>query len=352
MDAMKRWAIVAIGSVTAALLMTGPALACGGLLAPNGTVNLVRTSTLAAYHDGIEHYITGFEFAGAGGKFGSIIPLPDVPTKVIKGGDWTLQRLAIETQPQPLVAAEAAVADSAGITRTAKVLFTAEVDALDITVLEGGGDAVGKWAKKEGFQLPPDAPEVLDFYAERSPIFMAAKFNGARAAQQGQQVGDSTPVHVVIPTDDPWVPLRILGLGKDASEIIDADVYLLTDQRPSLLPRPSLEAEALRIEQSGPASELLLSDLRSDRGMNWLPQDDMWLTYMRVEGPAGLLNHDLAINAEGGEPSFVDTGLSNPLHSAFDPPSEETQRLWAWALAVVLGVLVLVGADRYVTSKR
>src|SRR5688500_7671375 len=110
---MKRWGIVVIGSVTAVILMAGPVLACGGLLAPNGTVNLVRTSTLAAYHDGIEHYITGFEFAGSGGKFGSIIPLPDVPTKVIKGGDWTLQRLAIETQPQPVVA-DAAALESAG----------------------------------------------------------------------------------------------------------------------------------------------------------------------------------------------------------------------------------------------
>ena len=32
-------------------------------------------------------------------EVGSIIPLPGVPTKVVKGGDWTLQRLLIETQP-------------------------------------------------------------------------------------------------------------------------------------------------------------------------------------------------------------------------------------------------------------
>ncbi|MGH3848403.1 MAG: hypothetical protein ACRDRT_01645 [Pseudonocardiaceae bacterium] len=62
------------------VVIAGPALACGGLIGRNGSVNLVRTSTLAAYHEGIEHYVTSFEFAGSGGEFGSIIPLPDVPT--------------------------------------------------------------------------------------------------------------------------------------------------------------------------------------------------------------------------------------------------------------------------------
>ncbi|TMC61166.1 MAG: hypothetical protein E6J17_08930, partial [Chloroflexi bacterium] len=56
------------------------------------------------------------------------------------------------------------------------------VDALDLTVLRGGGDAIGAWAKDHGFRLPPDAPEVLDFYASRSPIFLAAAFDADAAA--------------------------------------------------------------------------------------------------------------------------------------------------------------------------
>ncbi|MDQ1396060.1 MAG: hypothetical protein QOG64_1319, partial [Acidimicrobiaceae bacterium] len=89
-----------------------PAFACGGLVAPNGTVRLLRTSTLAAYHDGQEHYVTSFQFAGDGavGEFGSIVPLPAVPTSVDRGGDWTLQRLAKETAPQRLFAASGGTA--------------------------------------------------------------------------------------------------------------------------------------------------------------------------------------------------------------------------------------------------
>ena len=44
---------------------------------------------------------------------------------------------------------------------------------------------------------------------------------------------------MTIPTDNPWVPLRILALGKTAAERVDASVYLLTDRRPALLPVPT-----------------------------------------------------------------------------------------------------------------
>src|SRR5262245_51571396 len=193
-----------------ALLVAVAAWACGGLVNANGTVTLVRTTTMAAYHKGVEHYVTSFEFAGGKGEFGSIIPLPGVPTKVIRGGDWTLQRLVQETQPQfRALALEGAAVPAAA---DAQVILKTEIDALDIVVLKGGGTAVGRWATDHGFFLPPDAPEVLDFYAERSPIFMAVQFDASRAAEEGVGQGDGTPVHVVIPTTNPWVPLRILGL--------------------------------------------------------------------------------------------------------------------------------------------
>src|SRR5690606_17020997 len=90
-------AALAVGAVLVAT--AGPALACGGLVGENGTIQLTRTTTLAAYHDGVERYVTSFEFAGEGESVGSIVPLPGVPTDVERGGDWTLQRLALEVAP-------------------------------------------------------------------------------------------------------------------------------------------------------------------------------------------------------------------------------------------------------------
>src|ERR1700754_380855 len=168
---MKR-CLLAIAAVTAGFAVAaGPAGACGGLVGENGTIQLTRTTTLAAYHDGVERYVTSFQFSGTGESVGSIVPLPGIPTKVERGGDWTLQRLQREIAP-PVPQAERFAAASA--VSDAEVLQQTQVDALDITILRGGGDEVGKWALDNGFFLTPDAPEVLEYYAQRSPIFMAA----------------------------------------------------------------------------------------------------------------------------------------------------------------------------------
>ncbi|MGH2758527.1 MAG: DUF2330 domain-containing protein, partial [Actinomycetota bacterium] len=208
-----------------------PALACAGLFDPNGAVKLGRTVTLAAHHDGVEHYVTAFKYSGGGGEFGSIIPLPAMPSKIEKGGDWTLQRLQQETAPPVTLAASG---ESARADQSAEEVYKTRIDALDLTVLKGGGASVGVWAADHGFRLPPDAPEVLDFYGARSPYFMAAVFDAEAAKEKGQNVGDGTTIHITIPLRDPWVPLRILGLGKTADEPVDAEVYLLTDDQPAL----------------------------------------------------------------------------------------------------------------------
>src|SRR5947209_14149620 len=224
---------VALALVPVALA-AGPAAACGGLVGENGTIQLTRTTTLAAYHDGLERYVTSFEFSGTGEAVGSIVPLPGIPTKVERSGDWTLQRLEREVTPLRAFAA-APTSSGAAAAEEAQVLQQTQVDALDITILRGGGDAVGRWAIDHGFLLTPDAPEVLDFYSQRSKIFMAARFDASRAAALGQSSGDGTPIMLTIPTDEPWVPLRILSLGLGASKVVDADVFLLSDERANVL---------------------------------------------------------------------------------------------------------------------
>jgi hypothetical protein len=338
-------------SAVVTVLGAGPALACGGLVAPNGSVNLVRTTTLAAYVDGVERYMTSFEFAGAGkGKFGSIVPLPDVPTQVRKAGRWTLQRLVEEVQPRVFALADGEAAGAAE-DRSAKVLFQKEVSALDVTVLEGGGDEVGRWAKENGFFLPPDAPEVLDFYAARSPIFMAVRFDLERAAEKDLSAGDGIPIQVTIPTDQPWVPLRILGLGRQADEIVEADVFLLNEEQPALLPAPAEPGaiQGLVRERSEPASDLLLQDLASDKRMGWLPTDGMWLDYIRINTPAGELDHDLALDVSGGVPSYVDAGLA-PGSGAAAPPTDPVM-WWPWVLAALFAGGVLVATGRMAGSR-
>jgi hypothetical protein len=330
-------AVVAV-LITAALI-AGPRLAdaCAGLIGSNGAVNLARTSTLAAYHDGVEHYVTAFQFQGGGGQFGTLIPLPGEPSKVERGGGWTLQRLALETRPPQRDLAFAAAASSG-----AEVLQQVRIDALDITVLKGGGPDVAAWAQEHGFHLSPDAPEVLDFYANRSPIFLAAVFDGDAARARGQQIGDGTPVHITIPTSNPWVPLRILGLGKQPSDRVDADVYLLTDNEPALLPAPT---QGLALTYNHQATKLLLDDLRGDAGMAWVPESS-WLTKLQIASAVSDLRFDLAVDATGERsPSPVAAGLAPGTHAVPRLPSREglpESVVWLAIAAGGLGFVVLL----------
>lgn len=324
--------LLTFGCVT--LAATAPALACGGLVGENGTIQLAKTTTLAAYHDGVERYVTSFELSGEGTSVGSLVPLPDVPTNVERGGNWTLQRLAREVAPPApenvALAAGTAQADSA------EVLLETQIDALDITILKGGGREVGVWAKDNGFFLTPDAPEVLDFYAKRSPIFMAAKFDVARAKQLQQRTGQGTPIMLTIPTSEPWVPLRILGLGLEGSQNVQADVFLLNDTEPQLL----AGGKGLQVDRSEPASARLLEDLRSDKGMEWVPQS-MWLSYLKVDADAADLKYDLAVSSSTNTlPSIQRAGIPEP-EARVITPSSPARVVWPIALGLTFGVATI-----------
>jgi len=326
---MRRPFVFALALMLAMLAFAAPAFACGGLIGPNGAVNLLRTTTFVGYHDGVEHYVTAFQFAGGGGKFGSLTPLPGVPSSVERGGAWTLQRLVRETQPFRATSLALGAARSAD---AVEVLLTTKIDALDITVLKGGGAAVGEWATAHGFRLPADAPEVLDFYASRSPIFLAAAFDADAAAARGQRIGDGTPVHITIPTANPWVPLRILALGKQGNDPVQADVYLLTDRKPALLPLARGD-NGLTLAYDRTASASLLNDLRSDAGMSWVPATG-WLSQLRIDTTAATLSYDLAVDAQGHSPSRVAAGLDTP--GAADPTPFALTMLAAAMAALIL----------------
>ena len=151
---------------------------------------------------------------------------------------------------------------------------------------------------------------MLEFYAARSQIFMAARFDASRAKALGQRSGDGTPIMLTIPTDQPWVPLRILSLGLPKTQTVDADVFLLTDDKPIML----AGGTGLELRRSEPANTSLLTDLRSDKGMEWMPES-MWFTYLEVDARAADLDYDLAVSTNAKvAPARVDTGIPRPVN--------------------------------------
>jgi hypothetical protein len=161
---------------------------------------------------------------------------------------------------------------------------------------------------------------VLEFYAQRSPIFLAAVFDSDAATDRGQQIGDGTPIQIAIPTTNPWVPLRILGLGKQASDRVEADVFLMTDRQPAILP---LGRSGLSLTHNAAASQLLLDELRSDERMEWVPPS-AWLTKVSVNSTARDLAYDLAVDASGqGTLSRRAAGLDFVSRSESTPPDQQ-----------------------------
>src|SRR5262249_32147264 len=156
------------------------------LVAPDGDVRLQRATTLIAWHDGIEHYLTGFAYQGAEANVGWIVPLPAVPDKIEAGGAWTFQPLQIATHPQRF-AVDAPAATASG---SAQVLQQVQIEALNVTVVKGSGQEILNWASQNGFFLDEETKAHLLAYAQGSPIFMAAKYDTQAAQARNQLVGD------------------------------------------------------------------------------------------------------------------------------------------------------------------
>lgn len=339
---MKRFSTMVTALV--AMLLTGAiaAQACGFLVAANGAVRLEKTTTFVTWEDGIERYITNFAFSGDVESFGTIIPLPGEPTEVGRAGDWTLQRLQQEVTPQVSRLALGEVAFAAAAEDGAQVILRTQIDSLDIVVLRGGGDEVLEWVNANGFDLPvgPQTDHMLDFYASRSPYFLAARFDATAAGEDGFVSGDGIPVQITIPTERPWVPLHILHGASPDTEIIEADVFLLTPERPDLL-----YGEGLTVIRSEAASDLLLDDLRSDENMEWVPTD-AWFTYLALETAAENVTYDLSVGVDGLGPSFVDAGFTRfeptaPQLEAFGlEPIQPDRPIW---LAIGSVAIALIG---------
>jgi hypothetical protein len=300
-----------IGGAGVALTLLGlsavPAAACGGLVAANGAVRLARATTMVAWHDGVEHYVTSFTYQGVATGVGWVVPLPAVPEKIIAAGRWTLQRLDREFNPPP-ASVQFAVAAPGLAAGSAQVLQQTQVEAVDITVLRGSAPQVIQWCKDNNFALNDETRAHIELYGKASPIFMAARYDVDAARRLGRFQGDGTPVLITMHTPHLWVPLEVLANAQDP---VDADVFLLTDRRPvtgeesSLFDIPSDSvgdrlpgAEGFTVQAQEFMNLQLHNDLASDRNMSWVP-NDAWVTHLVLNAPSPTVTYDMSLTGDG-----------------------------------------------------
>jgi hypothetical protein len=332
------------------LLQTAPVLACGGLVAPNGSVRLQRAATLVAWHAGIEYYLTSFSYQGDASRLGWVVPLPTAPLRIQEGGAWTLQRLNLEVQ-QLLLLHRGLPGTVQFNTAAVQVMQQVQIAALNITVIKGSGAAVLDWATQHGFLLDEETRAHLLVYGHASPFFMAVQYDSAQARQRGLTQGDGTPLLITMRLSQLWVPLEVLAIGTDT---VNADLFLLTDQplytsdwayHLGLSPVGSQVpgAPGLQIRLQEPLNETLYHALESDRNMGWV-WPGSWLTYLSLTASAPQVTYDLQISPQPGLMHAVTFGTppQQPLQlSGFHLP-EWVPALPQGTLPILLEVAVLL----------
>jgi hypothetical protein len=89
----------------------------------------------------------------------------------------------------------------------------------------------------------------------------------------------------------------------------------------------------------------LLDDLRSDRGMDWVPTSG-WLTKVAIDAAAPQLSFDLAIDPTGaGRPSRIMAGLDAPGSVGSGTNTAELIRLvigLTFTIGGIGGILLLI----------
>src|ERR1700686_4546528 len=353
--------LVPAAAATLAVFLTQalPAAACGGLIAPNGAIRLERATTLVAWHDGVERYMTSFSYNGSASSFGWIVPLPAVPVKVEKGGGWAFQRLFRKTPPQPPIlslefAAKSQAADSA------VVLQQVQVRALDITVLRGTGQGVLDWAASNGFAVDAETRAHILQYAKGSPAFMAAKYNAERAATQRLIFGDGAPVLITMKIAHPWIPFEVLASGQQ----VQADLYLLSDKPVNTSEWRALVgasgvgttvpgAEGFTLQFQEKMTDSLYHDLSTDKNMGWV-RSDSWLTYLSLNAPDSKVTYDMSVTPMGvvkvapfgTKPMAIVDGNA----TAARPPDAPTAPMGTAQTLLVLGLVI--GAAMWILRPR
>lgn len=349
---LKKLGLAGVATLALLVTQTLSVAACGGLVAPNGAIRLSRATTLVEWHDGVEHYMTSFSYQGEATNFGWIVPLPAVPDRVEEGGNWTLQRLFRETHPRRQFFRFGAGQLASAAKDSAEVLQQVKVQALDITVLRGSGQAVIDWATEHDFFLNEETRGHLLVYAHASPIFMAAKFDVAAARARQQRSGDGAPVLITMKTRHPWVPLEVLSLGTTQ---VKADLYLLMDNPTNTTDIGAILGESavgttvpgapgFTVQFQHKMTPALYQDLSTDKNMSWV-RANSWLTYLTLDAPGPTVTYDMGITPMGviklarygTNPMAIVEGVS-PTHRAPEYPT-----LPLGTAAAVVTLLTLIG---------
>ena len=341
--------VVAAGTAAAAFLLTAaPALACGGLVAPDGDVRLDKATTFVAWHDGVEHYVTSFAYTGAAADVGWIVPLPAVPSKIEAAGRGrcsgssasSILRRSFVPSRQQARGAGGLRRCRAGAGRGAR-RHRAQGQRLE-------GDRLvcpQRLSAAAGDQGPP-APVRAGQPGLHGRQIQQLGRAAARAAVRRRRPAAHHHAHAaaVGAAGDP----RQRGCSGECRPLpADRIKPLTTENGVPVVSRSSVgsvidSAKGFTVAGAEPMNASLHHDLSIDRNMSWVPASG-YLTYLTLNAPGADVTYDLGVNANN---AITLTSFGSPLvnlagaNAAIPTPNDPSALLFPMLL--IAGALLIV----------
>ncbi|MDQ4006345.1 MAG: DUF2330 domain-containing protein [Actinomycetota bacterium] len=325
-------------AVLVVVLSASRALACGGMVSPNGSAELLGFEALLRWDDGHTQELTVSVAYTTGRPFGWLMPFPE-PPEVTEGDPAMFQTAAELTEPpekadivpELIPSEEGEGVVTGGAPGSVEIFGRSTIGGLRFVTLGGeGAKDVARWMTHHGFRFHDRQEPVLQRYLDRDWVVVAA-----RVAPGDAFTGTILPVTFRFETSDPVYPLAMAGTGHEEQDL-DLKLFLLTPARPTSTTYPERVVHAgpdgypLRV---GRQLELRYSaPLGADAG-RLQATPSTWLSRYEGDLRSETLTEDLVFG-EAADQTPIDFGqLLADLR---------TQRTWIYVQRVAYPILLLL----------
>jgi hypothetical protein len=321
--------LLVLGLIIFGLLTPAAALACGGMVSPQGS-NVQPQSLRAVVifdpatqgQNGRERLVVQLDYRVNQGKvqnFGWVMAVPGKP-EVAAAPDELFSRLVNATVPKKnyldklfgVITSDGFKGTAAGSRASApgggvQVVSQTRVGAFDVTVVSATEQAaLSKWAADNAYTTPLLDTEAIKDYIKAGWFFVLSKLAPTEATPNasGPQAGKSQPVVLSFETTEPIYPWRLSAYGPDGklavNRVLPAEIYLL---QPAAKLEPKNNGSTLLLdyaEQLDPTTSTdLLKGLAGNNNLNY------YLTaYNGSVGATALQTSDLTLKRADSQTEF------------------------------------------------
>ena len=218
--------LAALASLGALGLTASPAVACGGLVSPNGSAEMGGFSALISFDGAKEDLIAGVLYQNAHSDgFGWLMPLPSAP-QITPGDPSGLTAAQAITEPPHPSALHVGGAGAPGSSQGVTELGRTTVQGLEfVTLAAGDTAALATWMTTHGFVFHDRQQTSVQGYLDRHWVVVVA-----RAAPGTAPANGVIWVRMQFTSANLTYPMAIAGANHPGT--LSTTVFVVTPYRP------------------------------------------------------------------------------------------------------------------------